>query len=171
MSEHQARIRWARQPSEKFVDARYSRAHEWQFDGGVIVPASSAVSSVPLPYSKAENVDPEEAFVAAIASCHMLTFLYLAAKERFVVDSYDDLARGTLARNDQGRTAVTAVRLEPRIVFCGAKSPTETDIERLHHAAHEQCYIASSVLTTISVGGEWSCSGGTGEDRAPRPAE
>ena len=156
MSEYQAHIRWHRQPSERFVDSRYSRAHSWEFDGGVIVPASSAVSSVPLPYSKAENVDPEEAFVAAISSCHMLTFLYLAAKEKFVVDSYDDLAVGTMTRNEKGRLAVTSVRLAPKIAFSGATAPTEESVLRLHHASHEECFIANSVLTEISVGGAWT---------------
>lgn len=156
MSEYQARIRWNRQPDERFTDSRYSRAHSWEFDGGVTVPASSAVSSVPLPYSKAENVDPEEALVAAISSCHMLSFLYLAAKEKFVVDSYDDLALGTMTRNAKGRMAVTSVKLAPRIVFSGGRAPTGADIDRLHHAAHEECFIANSVLTEISVGGDWS---------------
>lgn len=156
MSEYQAQIRWHRQPGERFVDLRYSRAHSWQFDGGVIVPASSAVSSVPLPYSKAENVDPEEAFVAAISSCHMLTFLYLAAKEKFVVDSYDDLAVGAMTRNDNGRMAVTSVRLAPKIAFSGATAPGEGSVHRLHEAAHEECFIANSVLTAISVEGTWT---------------
>lgn len=155
MSKHQARIRWARRPDEKFVDSRYSRAHHWEFDGGVTVPASSAVSSVPLPYSKAENVDPEEALVAAISSCHMLSFLYLVAKEGFVVDSYEDLAIGTLARNEEGRPAVTAVRLAPRVDFSGARSPTQADVDRLHHAAHEECYVANSVRTAISIECQW----------------
>jgi len=158
MSEHQARIRWNRQTTERFVDLRYSRAHTWEFDGGVTVPASSAVSAVPLPYSKAENVDPEEAFVAAIASCHMLTFLYLAAKEKLVVDFYDDVALGKMARNSQGKLAVTAVQLAPKIQFSGRESPTQADIDRLHHAAHEECFIANSVLTTISVAGTWTHS-------------
>ena len=156
MSEYQARIRWQRQPGERFVDSRYSRAHSWEFDGGVTVPASSAVSSVPLPYSKAENVDPEEAFVAALSSCHMLTFLYLAAKEKFIVDSYDDLALGTMTRNEKGRLAVTSVRLAPKIAFSGPSAPTEEDVRRLHHAAHEECFIANSVLTAISVEGTWT---------------
>lgn len=158
MSEHQAHIRWRRRDEEKFVDSRYSRAHEWEFDGGVKVPASSAVSSVRAPYSKAENVDPEEALVAAISSCHMLSFLYLAAKEGLVVDDYDDLAIGTLARNEQGRLAVTAVRLAPRIDFSGARSPTQADIDRLHHHAHEECYIANSVRTAITIESEWKYS-------------
>jgi organic hydroperoxide reductase OsmC/OhrA len=156
MSQYQAHIRWQRQPGERFVDSRYSRAHSWEFDGGVIVPASSAVSSVPLPYSKAENVDPEEAFVAAISSCHMLTFLYLAAKERLVVDSYDDLAVGTMTRNEKGQMAVTSVRLAPKIAFSGATAPTDASVHRLHEASHEECYIANSVLTAISVRGDWT---------------
>jgi organic hydroperoxide reductase OsmC/OhrA len=155
MSEHQAQIRWQRRPEERFVDSRYSRAHTWEFDGGLTVPASSALSAVPLPYSKAENVDPEEALVAALSSCHMLTFLYLAAKEKLVVDSYEDLARGTMGRNSHGRMAVTAVQLNPRIRFSGARSPTQADIDRLHHAAHEECFIANSVLSEISVAGSW----------------
>ncbi len=156
MSQYQAQIRWHRQSSERFVDLRYSRAHSWEFDGGVIVPASSAVSSVPLPYSKTENVDPEEAFVAAISSCHMLTFLYLAAKEKFVVDSYDDLAVGTMTRNEKGRMAITSVRLAPKIAFSGAAAPSDHDVRHLHHAAHEECFIANSVLTEITVGGTWT---------------
>lgn len=158
MSQHQARIRWARAADEKFVDSRYSRAHQWEFDGGVTVPASSAVSSVRLPYSKPENVDPEEALVAAISSCHMLSFLYVAAKEGFVVDAYDDLAIGTMARNEAGRLAVTTARLAPRVDFSGARSPTQADVDRLHHAAHEECFIANSVRTAIAVECEWKYS-------------
>jgi organic hydroperoxide reductase OsmC/OhrA len=160
MSEYQAHIRWSRQPEERFVDSRYSRAHSWEFDGGVAVPASSAVSSVPLPYSKAENVDPEEAFVAAISSCHMLSFLYVAAKANFVVDAYDDLALGTMTRNSEGRLAVTSVRLRPDITFSGSNIPSDADVAQLHHAAHEQCYIANSVLTKISTSGSWKHSSG-----------
>jgi organic hydroperoxide reductase OsmC/OhrA len=155
MSEYQARIHWTRQPGERFVDSRYSRAHTWSFDGGVVVPASSAVSSVPLPYSKPENVDPEEAFVASISCCHMLTFLYLAGKDGLVVDSYSDLAIGKMTRNAKGRLAVTLVTLAPTIIFSGAKHPTDADLDRLHHAAHEECYIANSVLTEIVVKGSW----------------
>jgi organic hydroperoxide reductase OsmC/OhrA len=156
MSQHQAHIQWSRQDGERFIDQRYSRAHMWKFDGGITVAASSAVSAVPLPYSKPENVDPEEAFVASLSSCHMLTFIWLAAKEKFVVDSYDDLAIGSLSRNEKGSMAITSVRLEPKIVFSGEKLPTDADLKRLHHAAHEQCFIANSVLTQISVGGSWS---------------
>jgi organic hydroperoxide reductase OsmC/OhrA len=159
MSEHKAKIHWARHPDERFVDSRYSRAHVWEFDGGVFVPASSAVSSVRLPYSKAENVDPEEALVAAISSCHMLSFLYVAAKAGLVVDSYDDLAVGTMGRNGKGRMAVIAARLSPEVVFSGVRSLTDEDVQRLHHAAHEECFIANSVSTEISIACKWKLAG------------
>ncbi len=155
MSEYQAQVDWRRNNNESFIDSRYSRAHVWKFDGGVMVPASSSVHAVPLPYSKPENVDPEEAFVAAISSCHLLTFLYLAGKVKFVVDAYSDLAIGQMTRNAKGRLAITHARLEPHIVFSGANIPTDVDVQRLHHRAHEQCYIANSVLTEITVGGSW----------------
>src|SRR5580658_4880953 len=151
MSGHQAHIHWRRKADERFVDLRFSRAHTWQFDGGAIVQASSAPSAVPLPYSKPENVDPEEAFVAALSSCHMLTFIWLAAKARFVVDSYDDAAVGHMARNDKGRLSVVSVRLEPKVAFSGEKIPTDVEVAHLHHGAHEQCFIANSVLTEVSV--------------------
>lgn len=160
MSTHQAHIRWTRQPQERFLDSRYSRAHSWEFDGGVTVPASSAVSSVPLPYSKAENVDPEEAFVAAISSCHMLSFLYVAARANFLVDAYDDLALGTMTRNRQGRLAVTSVQLRPDVTFSGSNIPSDAEVAELHHAAHEECYIANSVLTEITISGSWKRSSG-----------
>lgn len=156
MSKYQAHIRWTRRPEERFLDSRYSRAHSWEFDGGVTVPASSAVSSVPLPYSKAENVDPEEAFVAAISSCHMLAFLYVAAKANFLVDAYDDLALGTMTRNSKGRLAVTSVQLRPDVTFSGSNIPSDADVAELHHAAHEECYIANSVLTEITISGSWT---------------
>jgi organic hydroperoxide reductase OsmC/OhrA len=155
MSTYEAKIAWRRQSHERFVDSKYSRAHSWTFDGGVVVPASSAVHSVPLPYSKAENVDPEEALVAAVSSCHMLTFLWLAGKAKYVVDSYEDRAVGTMTRDDRGRQAITAVRLAPDIIFSGESAPTEEAVERLHHAAHEQCFIANSVRSEITVAGSW----------------
>ena len=155
MSEHQARIQWRRQDHEHFTDLKFSRAHTWQFDGGVIVPASSSPSVVPLPYSSAGNVDPEEAFVAALASCHMLTFIWLAARDQLVIDAYEDLAIGHMSRNARGRMAVTQVRLTPQIVFSGERLPSEADVQRLHHAAHEECFIANSVLTEITVDGAW----------------
>ncbi len=155
MSRYQAQITWQRRSGESFVDSRYSRAHHWKFDGGVIVPASSAIHSVPPPYSKPENVDPEEALVAAISSCHMLTFLYLAAKSQFVVDSYDDLAVGTMTVDSRGRQSITTVVLAPQVRFSGAREPSDAIVSQLHHQAHEECYIANSVRSEISVAGEW----------------
>jgi organic hydroperoxide reductase OsmC/OhrA len=155
MSMYRAEIAWRRKADERFTDSQYSRAHEWRFDGGVIVPASSAVSSVPLPFSKAENVDPEEALVAAISSCHMLTFLYRAAKSGFVVDSYDDCARGTMTLDSRGKQSITAVELDPCISFSGSVQPSDNAVERLHHEAHEECFIANSVRSEISVAGTW----------------
>src|ERR1700722_4268753 len=156
MSEYSADIVWYRGAAEAFVDARYSRAHEWRFDGGVVVPASSAVASVPLPYSKTENVDPEEALVAAASSCHMLSFLYTAARARFIVDAYEDHALGTLSADERGRKSITRIVLNPKVRFSGARAPDAAAVERMHHEAHEQCYIANSLRSEIVVAGAWS---------------
>ena len=149
--EYRATVSWKRASSEPFTDNKYSRGHEWSFDGGVTVPASSSPSSVRLPYSKADAVDPEEALVAALSSCHMLTFLYLAAKGGYVVDSYVDDAVGVMTKNERGKLFVSKVALRPRIAFSGPKQPTATDLDALHHHAHEECYIANSVLTEVVV--------------------
>lgn len=159
MARHEAEVRWQRQPDETFVDRRYSRAHTWHFDGGATVPASSSPHNVAVPFSRPEHVDPEEAFVAAIASCHMLTFLFLAAKRGYVVDSYVDSAVGEIGPNDDGRAAVTRVTLRPEIVFSGPSAPDDATVEQLHHQAHEECFIANSVRTTIDVAGSWRHTG------------
>lgn len=151
MSEFGAIISWQRGEDEPFVDQRYSRAHSWEFDGGVRVPASSSPHVVPLPYSVAENVDPEEAFVAALSSCHMLTFLWLAAKARYRVESYQDEALGLMEADERGRQSITRVRLRPRIVFGGERQPTLPELELLHHQAHEECFIANSVRTVVTT--------------------
>lgn len=148
MSEYVAVVKWER-GSQPFSDKRYSRAHSWRFDGGVEVAASASPSIVPLPMSRADAVDPEEAFVAAVSSCHMLCFLSVAAKSRFVVDSYEDHAVGIIEKNPKGKVAVTRVKLEPLAIFSGASIPAKHEVERMHHQAHEQCFIASSVLTDI----------------------
>lgn len=149
MAEYVCTIRWNRGDA-KFSDNKYSRVHEWEFDGGITVRASSSPHAVPLPYSSHEAVDPEEAYVAAIASCHMLTFLWLAAKQGLVVDSYSDRAVGTMRKNDAGRIAVTRVVLRPDIVFSG-ETPSRQTLEELHHRSHEECFIANSVKTDIVV--------------------
>jgi organic hydroperoxide reductase OsmC/OhrA len=135
---------------DDFAKGRYSRAHEWRFDGGVTVPASASPSIVPAPLSRTDAVDPEEAFVAAIASCHMLWFLDLARRKGFAVESYTDCAEGKIERVERGRMAVTCVALRPEIAFAGPQ-PTPEDVAALHGAAHEACFIANSVTTEIAV--------------------
>jgi organic hydroperoxide reductase OsmC/OhrA len=151
MHRYEANIRWERKGA-KFDDGRYSRGHEWSFDGGVSVPASSSPHSVRLPLSVAEAVDPEEALVAAASSCHMLTFLYLASKRGFIVDRYADAAFGVMEKTAAGKLAVTRITLRPDIAFAGA-SPSAEELRELHHAAHEECYIANSIRSEIVVEG------------------
>ena len=152
MSKHQATVSWKRADKD-FINGRYSREHTWRFDGGVVVPASPSPSVVPVPWSNPANVDPEEAYVAAVSSCHMLTFLYLASKEGFQVDSYDDEAIGAMTKNERGTPWVSAVTLHPKIVYSGLKQPTPSQEKHLHHEAHEQCFIAQSIKTQITVQG------------------
>ena len=150
MIEHKASIHWTLDGGD-FRKGRYSRAHSWRFDGGVEVPASPSPHVVPAPWSDASAVDPEEAFVAAIASCHMMTFLFLASRAGYLVERYDDDAVGTMVKSDEGRWWVNEVVLKPRIVYGGDTRPGAEDVERLHHAAHEECFIANSVKTHIRV--------------------
>ncbi len=149
MSEYLASVVWKRKAQEKFSDRKYDRTHEWKFDGGVVVPASPSPHVVPAPMSNENNVDPEEAFVASISSCHMLFFLDFASKKRFVVDSYVDNAIGILGEDDEGKTAMTKVTLKPLATFSGDKLPTADQVEQLHHLAHEYCFIANSVKTEV----------------------
>ncbi len=151
MSEYGAVIRWQKSEDEAFSDNQYSRGHTWEFDGGVTVPASSSPHVVPLPLSVEENVDPEEAFIAALSSCHMLTFLGIAAKKKYVIESYVDDAIGVLEEDNSGRSSVTTVTLRPKIVFIGSKIPTRAQLDKLHHLAHKNCFIANSVKTEIKV--------------------
>jgi organic hydroperoxide reductase OsmC/OhrA len=147
-----ARVSWMRHGAA-FTDNRYSRGHQWSFDGGINVAASSSPSVVSLPYSVAEAVDPEEALVAAASSCHMLTFLYVAAKQGYVIDSYEDDAYGTMAKNAAGKMAFDRITLRPRIQFSGAKEPSAEQLASMHHVAHGECYIANSVKCEIVVEG------------------
>jgi organic hydroperoxide reductase OsmC/OhrA len=149
MASHVAKIRWERGAAQ-FERGRYSRAHTWDFDGGIQVPASSSPHSVPLPYSVEAAVDPEEALVAALSSCHMLTFLFLAHHAGFVVNRYEDDAVGTLSEIAKRRFAVTQVVLRPKIEFEG-QQPNAAELSELHHRAHEECYIANSVKTEVRV--------------------
>jgi organic hydroperoxide reductase OsmC/OhrA len=150
MSEYLAKISWQRNGAV-FSDNQYSRAHTWSFDGGVSVPASSSPQVVPVPLSDPANVDPEEAFVATVSSCHMLWFLSIAVKKRFIVDRYVDSAIGIMEKNEQGQLAITQITLCPQIVFAGNNLPTNTQVDTIHELAHDNCFIANSIKTTIQV--------------------
>ncbi|HHF2917288.1 OsmC family peroxiredoxin [Vibrio sp. VGrn 2] len=151
MSKHSALIEWHREADEVFSDNQYSRAHIWKFDGGLQVPASPSPHVVLLPLSVEENVDPEEAFVAALSSCHMLVFLSIAAKRRYVVDRYLDEAVGELTKGENGKEWVSKVTLNPKITFAGDNQPTRSQLEKMHHMAHENCFIANSVKTEVTT--------------------
>lgn len=158
MTLHVATVAWHR-GTQVFVDNAYSRAHVWRFDGGATVPASSSPHVVRVPLSNPAHVDPEEAFVAALSSCHMLWFLGIAAAKGYCVDSYTDEAQGLMARNAKGKEWVATVNLRPHVVFSGAKVPTEAVVAGMHHDAHEACYIANSVLSDIHLQHTWACEG------------
>ena len=148
MATHEATVDWQRGDAN-FLDNQYSRRHTVAFDGGVTFAMSSAPSVVPVPRSDPSAVDPEEAFVAALASCHLLSFLYVAAKAGFVVESYLDHAVGKMAKNARGKAFVSVVTLKPVVTYAGEKRPTPEEHEALHHQAHEECFIANSVLTEV----------------------
>jgi organic hydroperoxide reductase OsmC/OhrA len=153
MSQHKATVHWERK-SSGFLKGEYSREHTWAFDGGLSVPASSSPHNVRIPFSNPANVDPEEAFVAAISSCHMLTFLFLAYQRGFQVDRYTDEAVGVMIKNEKGIPWVSEVTLNPKIIYSGEKRPLPTDEAEIHHGAHEQCFIANSVKTRVLVAGQ-----------------
>jgi organic hydroperoxide reductase OsmC/OhrA len=150
MSTYTATVTWTRPPGAPFKDMKFSRAHEWRFDGGTVVPASAAPKVVPPPMSRADAVDPEEGFIASLSSCHMLFFLFFAARGGFVVDRYEDEAVGELGKNPKGVMAMTKVTLRPKISWAD-KVPTAAELDALHHKAHEGCYIASSVSSEIVI--------------------
>ena len=150
MSTYTATIRWARKDDGDFTKGQYSRAHTWEFDGGVTVPASPSPHVVPQPWSDLNAVDPEEAFVASLSSCHMLFFVDFARRAGLVVNDYVDEAEGVLEKNADGKMAMTQVTLRPRITW-GGNAPDEPTIADLHHRAHEACFIANSVTTEVVV--------------------
>jgi len=146
MSEHRVKVKWARDRDD-FNFESYDRDHEWTFEGGIEIKASAAPGFQGNP----DCVDPEEAFVGALSSCHMLTFLAIAAKKRLIVDSYEDDAVGFLEKNANGRLAVTRATLRPKVVWGGDKTPTPEEIKKIHDHAHHACFIANSVLTEVSI--------------------
>lgn len=154
MPTHGCTIAWSRGTAD-FTDLQYSRAHEWRFDGGAVVPGSSSPHSVRVPFSDPAAVDPEEALVASVSSCHMLWFLALAAAEGYVVDSYTDAAEAHMGPAGPGRQCITDIVLRPRVVFSGARRPAQEAVDALHHVAHERCYIANSLRSEVRVEGSW----------------
>jgi len=150
MSGYKATVRWSRNGAEGFTKGQYSRAHEWAFDGGAVVPASASPHVVPLPWSDESGVDPEEAFIASLSSCHMLFFLDFARRKGLLVDSYVDAAEGVLEKRDDGRMWMSRVTLHPQVTWAG-DVPDDAAIHDLHHRAHEACFIANSVTTDVRV--------------------
>lgn len=152
MSRHTytAETLWER-GDQAFTDNRYSRRHLLRFDGGVTVAGSSSPNVVPTPWSDPSAIDPEEALVSALSSCHMLWFLSIAARNGFVVDSYHDEARGVMTPNERKKLWLSSVTLQPKVVFSGDSMPTPADIERMHHEAHDECFIANSVKSDVQV--------------------
>jgi organic hydroperoxide reductase OsmC/OhrA len=148
MSRHVAEVRWTR-GEQDFLDQRYGRAHEWRFDGGAVVRGAASPHRVPARYTDPAAVDPEEAFVASVSSCHMLWFLSLAARAGYRVDAYVDQAEGEMGSDAAGRMAITCIRLRPVVTFSGARQPDASTHDGLHHAAHESCFIANSVKCEI----------------------
>jgi organic hydroperoxide reductase OsmC/OhrA len=150
MSRHTASVQWSR-GDQRFTDNRYSRRHTWRFDGGIEIAGSSSPHSVPVPYSDVNAVDPEEAFVASIASCHMLWFLAVAAKRGYRIDTYADDAEGILEKDADSRMSMTRVVLRPRIAFGDDRQPPSAEVAAMHEEAHRKCYIANSVKTLIAI--------------------
>ncbi len=152
MAQHKAKIEW-KCTTPDFRLGKYTREHTWSFDGGVSVPASAAPAVVPAPWSNPAHVDPEEAFVASISSCHMLTFLHVARLAGFQIESYADEAVGEMAKNERGVAWVAVVTLNPTIVYGGDKRPTHEQEAELHHKAHDGCFVSQSVKTEVKVSG------------------
>jgi organic hydroperoxide reductase OsmC/OhrA len=146
MSEHKTTLTWKR-GDLPFEYQKYSRNHMWKFDGGHEMTASAAPAYLGDP----KNVDPEEAFVASLSSCHMLTFLAIACKQKFVLDEYVDDAIGQMEKNAEGKMAITKVTLRPKLKWSGDKQPTVEELDKIHHAAHDNCFIANSVKTEVTV--------------------
>lgn len=148
MARYAAEVLWVR-GNQDFLDNRYSRKHVLRFDGGLEVPGSSSPHVIPPPMSDVTAIDPEEAFVSSLSSCHMLWFLFIAAQQKFCVDRYFDSAVGVMEKNPEGKMAMSVVTLRPEVNFSGQRLPTREQIARMHHEAHEACFIANSVKTDV----------------------
>ncbi len=154
MSSHTCTVEWMRGNAD-FLDGRYPRAHAWRFDGGAVVSGSSSPLSVRVPLSDPAAVDPEEALVAAVSSCHMLWFLSLAAAQGYVIDSYQDAAEGRLAAFPDGAVGIVEVVLHPQVVVSGSKQADDAALAALHGAAHARCNIGHSLRGEVRVQGGW----------------
>ncbi len=150
MSSHTASLSWSLPDGDDFATNRYSRAHSWTFDGGAVVPGSPSPAVVPTPWSDAAAVDPEEAFVASVSSCHLLWFLHIARVKGYIIDQYQDNAEGFLKKNAEGKLAISKIELRPYARFVGEKQPTPEALETMHHAAHEACFIANSIRSEVT---------------------
>ena len=150
MSTYRVAIIWERNGAP-FTDNKYKRTHHWEFDGGQIIPASSSPQVVPTPFSDPSAVDPEEAFIASLSSCHMLWFLSIAAKRGFIVEHYNDEAEGLMEKNEEDQLAITEVTLRPHIQYVHRSAPSVEENAEMHHMAHEKCFIANSVRTSIDI--------------------
>ncbi|MBB5032407.1 OsmC family protein [Prosthecobacter vanneervenii] len=150
MSTHTATIRWKNQGPD-FLSRRYSREHALHFDGGAVMPGSPSPHIVPAPWSNPAGIDPEELFVASVSSCHMLWFLHVACDAGFLPESYEDAAEGIMTQNERGVLWISRITLHPKIIWGGEKQPSATEVEHLHHLAHEQCFIANSIKTDVIV--------------------
>jgi organic hydroperoxide reductase OsmC/OhrA len=150
MNTYTATIRWSRQVDGDFAKGQYSRAHQWAFDGGVTITASASPHVVPAPWSDPAGVDPEEAFIASLSSCHMLFFIDFARRAGLTVDDYVDDAEGVMEKRSDNKIAMTRVTLRPRITW-GGEVPNAETIADLHHRAHEACFIANSVTSEVVI--------------------
>jgi organic hydroperoxide reductase OsmC/OhrA len=148
---YNVKVFWEKGLDEAFVDSQYSRSHTWLFDGGIEVPASASTYVVPVPMSNASAVNPEEAFIAALSSCHMLWFLSIAAEKNYIVESYEDNATGVLRKNEEGKLSMTKVILNPKVNFSDETTPARAQLDDLHRLAHEKCFLANSVKTKIDI--------------------
>jgi len=151
MSTYTAKISWKSDSPETFTKNRYTRGHTWSFDGGIEMPASSSPHAVRVPFSIEAAVDPEEALVASASSCHMLTFLWVAAKKGFRIDSYEDDAVGEMSEGLLGKQWISKITLDPKIEWSGDPRPTAEEITEMHHEAHEGCYIANSIKSEVVI--------------------
>ena len=148
---YSATVSWTKSANEIFADGKYSRVHQWKFDGGMEINASASPHVVPLPLSDPQWIDPEEAFIASISSCHMLFFLSFCARQKFIVTRYEDQAEGIMGEGEDGKKQMLSVTLHPIVRFEQDRSPSEEAILHLHHQAHEHCFIANSVKTKIDI--------------------